>query len=59
MKNEENIALIEQELSDFKIDRSSIKELLEVKVTTAKKLTSAEYHFCNSYRETGQRNLHE
>lgn len=37
MKNEENIALIEQELSDFKIDRSSIKELLEVKVTTAKK----------------------
>ena len=43
MKNEENIALIEQELSDFKIDRSSIKELLEVKVTTAKKLTSAEY----------------
>ena len=43
MKNEENIALIEQELSDFKIDRSSIKELLEVKVTTAKKLTSDEY----------------
>lgn len=43
MKNEENIAFIEQELSDFKIDRSSIKELLEVKVTTAKKLTSDEY----------------
>ena len=43
MKNEENIALIEQELSDFKIDRSSIKDLLEVKVTTAKKLTSDEY----------------
>ena len=43
MKNEENIAVIEQDLSDFKIDRSSNKELLEVIVTTAKKLTSAEY----------------
>ena len=39
MKSEENIALIKQELSDFKIDLGSIKELLDVKVTTAKKLT--------------------
>ena len=38
MKSEENIALIKQELSDFKIDLGSIKELLDVKVTTANKL---------------------
>ena len=43
MKNEENIALIKQELSDFKIDLGSIKELLDVKVTTAKKLSVDEY----------------
>ena len=43
MKSEENIALIKQELSDFKIDLGSIKELLDVKVTTAKKLTVDEY----------------
>ena len=40
MKTEENIALIKQQLSDFKIDLGSIKELLDVNVTTAKKLTS-------------------
>ncbi len=43
MKSEENIALIKQELSDFKMDLGSIKELLDVKVTTAKKLTVDEY----------------
>lgn len=43
MKSEENIALIKQELSDFKIDLGSIKELLDVKLTTAKKLTVDEY----------------
>lgn len=43
MKSEENIALIKQELSDFKIDLGSVKELLDVKVTTAKKLTVDEY----------------
>lgn len=43
MKIEENIALIKQELSDFKMDLGSIKELLDVKVTTAKKLTVDEY----------------
>ena len=50
MKSEENIALIKQELSDFKIDLGSIKELLDVKVTTAKKLTVDEYQsiYCNS-----------
>lgn len=31
MKTEENIALIKQQLSDFKIDLGSIKELLDVK----------------------------
>ena len=46
MKSEENIALLKQELSDFKIDLGSIKELLDVNVTTAKKLTVD--HFCNS-----------
>lgn len=43
MKSEENIALIKQQLSDFKIDLGSIKELLDVNVTTAKKLTVEEY----------------
>ena len=43
MKSEENIALLKQELSDFKIDLGSIKELLDVNVTTAKKLTVDEY----------------
>ena len=43
MKTEENIALIKQQLSDFKIDLGSIKELLDVNVTTAKKLTVDEY----------------
>ena len=33
MKTEENIALIKQQLSDFKIDLGSIKELLDVNVT--------------------------
>ena len=49
MKSEENIALIKQELSDFKIDLGSIKELLDVKVTTAKKLTVDEYQSCLLY----------
>lgn len=59
MKSEENIALIKQELSDFKIDLGSIKELLDVKVTTAKKLTVDEYqfHFCNSYRKVRPRHF--
>ena len=43
MKTEENIALIKQQLSDFKIDLGSIKELLDVNVTTAKRLSAAEY----------------
>ena len=43
MKNEENIALLKQELSDFKLDLGSIRELLDVKITTAKKLTVDEY----------------
>lgn len=43
MKTEENIALIKQQLSDFKIDLGSIKELLHVNVTTAKRLSAAEY----------------
>ena len=43
MKSEENIALLKQELSDFNIDLGSIKELLDVNVTTAKKLTVDEY----------------
>lgn len=43
MKIDDNIALIKQELSDFKIDLGSIKELLDVKITTAKKLTVDEY----------------
>ena len=43
MKTEENIALIKQQLSDFKIDLGSIKELLDVNVTTAKKLSADEY----------------
>lgn len=43
MKSEENIALLKQELSNFKIDLGSIKELLDVNVTTAKKLTVDEY----------------
>ena len=51
MKSEENIALIKQELSDFKIDLGSIKELLDVKVTTAK------IHFCNSYRKVRPRHF--
>ena len=38
MKTEENIALIKQQLSDFKIDLGSIKELLDVNVTTAKEI---------------------
>lgn len=36
MKSEENIALIKQELSDFKIDLGSIKELLDVKLLQLK-----------------------
>ena len=36
MKSEENIALIKQELSSFNMDLGSIKELLDVNVTTAK-----------------------
>lgn len=43
MKSEENIALIKQELSGFNMDLGSIKELLDVNVTTAKKLTVEEY----------------
>ena len=43
MKIEENIALIKQELSDFNMNLGSIRELLDVKVTTAKKLTVDEY----------------
>ncbi len=43
MKIEENIALIKQELSSFKMDLGSIRELLDVNVTTAKKLTVDEY----------------
>ena len=43
MKQEENIALLKQDLSNFNIDLGSIRELLDVKVTTAKKLTSSEY----------------
>ena len=43
MKTEENIALIKQQLSDFKIYLGSIKELLDVNVTTAKRLSAAEY----------------
>ncbi len=43
MKIDDNIALIKQELSDFKIDLGSIRELLDVKITTAKKLTVDEY----------------
>lgn len=43
MKNEENIALIKQELSNFQINLGSIRELLDVNVTTAKKLTVQEY----------------
>ena len=43
MKIEENVASLKQQLSNFKIDLGSIKELLDVNVTTAKKLSSAEY----------------
>ena len=43
MKIEENIDLIKQELSDFNMNLGSIRELLDVKVTTAKKLTVDEY----------------
>ena len=43
MKIEENIALIKQELSDFNMNLGSIRELLDVKVTTAKNLTVDEY----------------
>ncbi len=43
MKQEENIALLKQDLSNFNIDLGSIRELLDVKVTTAKKLSSSEY----------------
>ena len=43
MKSEENIALIKQELSSFNMDLGSIKELLDVNVTTAKKLSVEEY----------------
>lgn len=43
MKSEENIALIKQELSNFKINLGSIRELLDVNVTTAKKLSVEEY----------------
>ena len=43
MKTEENIALIKQQLSSFDIDLGSIRELLDVTVTTAKKLSGDEY----------------
>ncbi|MDO4179383.1 MAG: F0F1 ATP synthase subunit alpha [Phascolarctobacterium sp.] len=43
MKIEENVASLKQQLSNFKIDLGSIRELLDVNVTTAKKLSSAEY----------------
>ena len=43
MKIEENVASLKQQLSNFKIDLGSIKELLDVNVTTAKKLSAAEY----------------
>ncbi|MDY6028813.1 MAG: F0F1 ATP synthase subunit alpha [Acidaminococcaceae bacterium] len=43
MKSEENIAALKQQLSNFNIELGSIKELLDVTVTTAKKLTSEEY----------------
>ena len=43
MKIEENVASLKQQLSNFKIDLGSIRELLDVNVTTAKKLSAAEY----------------
>ena len=42
-KAEENIALIKQQLSDFKMNMGKIKELLDVKVITASKLNAADY----------------
>ena len=42
MQNEENIALIKQQLSDFKIDLAA-GATPEVSITTAKKLTEGEY----------------
>lgn len=42
-KIEENIALIKQQLSDFKMNMKSIKELLDVKVITASKLNVSDY----------------
>ena len=42
-KAEENIALIKQQLSDFKMNMGNIKELLDVKVITASKLNAADY----------------
>ena len=38
MKIEENVASLKQQLSSFKIDLGSIKELLDVNVITAKKV---------------------
>ena len=54
MKTEENIALIKQQLSDFKIDLGSIKELLDVNVTTAKKLSADEYQSISVIFRTAQ-----
>lgn len=42
-KAEENIALIKQQLSDFQMNMSKIKELLDVKVITATKLAATDY----------------
>lgn len=42
-KADENIALIKQQLSDFKMNMGKIKELLDVKVITASKLNAADY----------------
>ncbi|MBQ0067459.1 MAG: F0F1 ATP synthase subunit alpha, partial [Phascolarctobacterium sp.] len=42
-KIEENIALIKQQLSDFKMNMKGIKELLDVKVITASKLNVSDY----------------
>ena len=42
-KLDENIALIKQQLSDFKMNMKNIKELLDVKVITASKLTVSDY----------------
>ena len=48
MKNEENIAQLKQELSEFQMDRKAIKELMDVKITTARKLSVNE---CQSISE--------